>query len=135
MLNKIERDNHMANQSIARRQTTDIVLPQDTSQELIQHTQAQLDTVRSLVGMGIVEYDLMYSQLKAYVERGGRSWDHQKYILERAGALLSIHNIAVDTTIRRGISDTLDNRFIKEVEVTRIVEVPRQGILPRLLGR
>ena len=64
-----------------------------------------------------------------------RSWDHQKYIADRGAALLSIHNSAVDTIIRSGIRDTLDNRFVKEVEVTRIREIPQRGILPRLLGR
>jgi hypothetical protein len=57
----------MPNQSITPRQTTGIIPSQDSSRGLVQHTQAQLDTVRSLVGMGIVEDDLMYSQLKAYV--------------------------------------------------------------------
>jgi hypothetical protein len=75
------------------------------------------------------------SPIQAYVERGGRSPDHQRYIADRGAALLSTHNIAVDTIIRRAISDTLNNRFVKEVEVTRIKEVPQRGILPRLLGR
>jgi hypothetical protein len=86
-------------QPLAHRQTGDVVFPQDTAQELVQHAQAQVDTVRSLIGMGIVEYDLMYSQLKAYVERPGRSPDQQKYITGRAAALLNTHNIAVDTII------------------------------------
>jgi hypothetical protein len=128
-------------QSLVPRQTGDLMFPQDASQGLAQHTQAKLEAVRNLVGMGIREYDLMYGQMKAYVEGGGggggggRSPDHQRYIAERAASLLATHNIAVGTIIRGAISDTRDNRYVKEVSVPRIIEVPRQGILPRLFGR
>jgi hypothetical protein len=121
--------------ALARRQTGDLIFPQEATQEFVQHTQAKLDTVRSLVGMGITEYDLMYGQMKAYVEKGGRTPDHQKHIVERGAHLLNIHNVAVDTIIRGAISDTLDNRYVREVEVTRIREVPQRGIIPKLFGR
>jgi hypothetical protein len=127
----------MANQPLARRQTGDLVFPQDSSSGMEEHTQAQLDTVRNLVGMGITEYDLMYGQLQGYVEgRGaGRSPDHQKYIVERAASLLVTHNIAVDTIIRRAISQTIDTRYVREVEVQMVIEVQKPGIIPRLFGR
>jgi hypothetical protein len=115
------------------------MFPQDASQGLAQHTQAKLEAVRNLVGMGITEYDLMYGQMKAYVERGGggggRSPDHQKYIAERAASLLATHNIAVDTIIHGAISDVRDSRYVKEVSVPRIIEIPQRGIIPRLFGR
>jgi hypothetical protein len=85
--------------------------------------------------MGITEYDLMYGQMKAYVERGGRTPDHQKYLAERAASLLVTHNIAVDTIIRGAISDVRANRYVKEVSVPRIVEIPQRGIFPKLFGR
>jgi hypothetical protein len=122
-------------QPLARRQTGDLVFPQDSSSGMEQHTQAQLDTVHHLVGMGIVEYDRMYTDMQAYVQRPGRSADHQRYITDRAASLLTTYNIAVDTTIRRAINDTLDTRYVREVEVPRIIEVPQRGIIPRLFGR
>jgi hypothetical protein len=125
----------MPEQSIVQRQPAGVVLTPEMADELVQFTQEQLDTVRSLIGLGMVEYDRMYSNLKAYVERGGRSPDHQQYVVERAASLLQIHNIAVDTIVRKGIQDTLDNRYVREVEVSRIVEVPQRGWLPRLLGK
>jgi hypothetical protein len=123
--------------SLARRQTGDLVFPQDSSSGMVQHTQAKLETVRNLIGLGLTEYSLTYSQVKAFVEKSGQgqSPDFQKYMAERGAALLTIHNVAVDTTIRRAISQTLDTRYVREVEVPRIIEVPQRGIIPRLFGR
>jgi hypothetical protein len=100
-----------------------------------QHTQAQLDTVHNLAGMGIVEYDRMYTDMQAYVQRPGRSADHQRHITDRAASLLTTHNVAVDTIIRRTISQTIDTRYVREVEVQRVIEVQKPGIFPRLFGR
>jgi hypothetical protein len=122
-------------QPLSRRQTGDLVFPQDSSSGMEQHTQAQLDTVRRLADMGIVEYDRMYADMQGYVQRPGRSPDHQKYITERAASLLVTHNIAVDTIIRRAISQTIDTRYVQEVEVQKIIEVQKPGIIPRLFGR
>jgi hypothetical protein len=123
--------------SLARRQTGDIVFSQDASQGHIQHTQAQLEAVRNLVGMGLTEYSLTYSQVKAFVEKSGQgqSPDFQKYMAERGAALLTTHNMAVDTIIRRAISQTIDTRYVREVEVQRVIEVPQRGIIPRLFSR
>jgi hypothetical protein len=122
-------------QPLSRRQTGDLVSPQDSSSGMEQHTQAQLDTVHNLIGMGIVEYDRMYTDQQAYVQRPGRSPDHQRYITDRAASLLNTHNVAVDTIIRRAISQTIDTRYVREVEVPRIIEVQKPGIIPRLFGK
>jgi hypothetical protein len=124
-------------QPLARRQTGDLVYPQDSASGLIPHTQAQLETVRNLIGLGLTEYSLTYSQVKAFVEKSGQgqSPDFQKYMAEHGAALLTIHNVAVDTTIRRAISQTIDTRYVREVEVQRVIEVQKPGIIPRLFGK
>jgi hypothetical protein len=58
-------------QPLARRQTGDLVFPQDSASGMEQHTQAQLETVRNLIGLGLTEYSLTYSQVKAFVEKSG----------------------------------------------------------------
>jgi hypothetical protein len=45
-----------------------------------------------------------------------------------------LHEGAVDHVARRTYQDIIDNRP-KEVAVTRIIEVPKQGVIPPLFGR
>jgi hypothetical protein len=55
--------------------------------------------------------------------------------MEECGAmLLHLHNRAAERILGGAAGDILANKPAPEREVTRIIEVPRRGLFPRLFG-
>jgi hypothetical protein len=55
---------------------------------------------------------------------------------DRAGALLSLHDTAIDTLTRIAIREVMENRYQPEqIEVNRIIEVQKPGLFRQLFGR
>jgi hypothetical protein len=65
--------------------------------------------------------------------KGKRSDQHQRWLLSRMANALHTYEVAADAIQRRTIGEIITNRP-PEV-VTRIIEVLKKGILPRLFGK
>jgi hypothetical protein len=114
----------MPEQALSKRQTGEIVMPQQGSRGVVsRHTQSKLDEARSVIGAGVMAYDETYRQMEAYVQQGGRSMAHQKYLQERAGNLLVTHDMAVDNIVRKALEDIIAGRP-QVITRTRTVYVP-----------
>jgi len=59
---------------------------------------------------------------------------HQQYMEECGAMLLHLHNRAAERILGGAAGDILANKPAPEREVTRIIEVPRRGLFPRLFG-
>jgi len=122
-------------QPLARRQIAEIVKEQGAA-GLLQHMQIQAESIQAVLGIGLASHDAAYSLLDAILQKEGRSEEHQRFMQDRAGALLNLHDSAIDTLARTTIRDILDNRYQPEqIEVSRIVEVQKPGLIPRLFGK
>jgi hypothetical protein len=125
----------MPEQTIIPRQAADLVREQAAA-GLLQHMQAQAESIQAVLGIGLDSHDAAYSLLEAVLAKGGRSEEHQRHMQDRAGALLNLHDSAIDTLARITIRDIMENRYQPEqIEVSRIIEVQKPGRLSRLLGR
>jgi hypothetical protein len=124
----------MADQSISRKQPTDVVLQQGASGAVAQHTQSQLAQIRTITRIGLAEYDLTYHLLKAYVALGGRDAHHQKWLQDKEAHLLYGYERAHDVVVRMAWQDIVQNRP-EAIVRTVYVEQPRKPLLHRLSGR
>jgi hypothetical protein len=75
----------MANQSLARRQTSEVVVQQHTPGQITQRVQGQLDEVQGVLVTAAESYHQTRGKLEAIAARGGRSPGHQRYAEERIG--------------------------------------------------
>jgi hypothetical protein len=75
----------------------------------------------------------LYGEVEGLMAQGNRLDQHQKWLLSRTAHALHTYEVAADAIQRRAIGDIIANRP-PEV-VTRIIEVPQKGVLPRLFGR
>jgi hypothetical protein len=108
-------------------------MPQGSPGAPEQLTEAQLRAIGRVTVTTIVEMSKLYGQVEALMEQGNRSDQHQKWLLTRTANAMHTYEVAADAIQRRSIGDIIANRP-PEV-VTRIIEVPQKGILPRLFGR
>jgi hypothetical protein len=106
----------MANQSLARRQTSEVVVQQHIPGSVVERTQTQLQEVQGVILTAAVEYDTTRHELEAIVGRGGRSPGHQ-----RTGALVGIYDSAVQNVVRQAVHDIITER---PTEIVRTVSVP-----------
>jgi hypothetical protein len=124
----------MANQSLARRQSTEVVVQQHTSGQVVQRTQGQLQEIRGVITTAVVEYDRTRYEVEAVVNRGGRSQGHQRYVEDRAASLMYIYDGAVNAVVKNAV-----NTIIREgpTEIVRTVYVPepRKSLFQALTGR
>jgi hypothetical protein len=126
----------MPEQAITKRQTGEVVVTQQAIGGVVsRHTQAKLAEARSVIGAGAMAYDETYRQVEAYVGQGGRSPGHQKYLQERTGYLMVIHDLAVDKIVRRALDDIIAERP-QVITRTRTVYVPepRKSLFGFLTG-
>jgi hypothetical protein len=126
----------MPEQTLTKRQTGEIVAPNQGNRGVVpRHTQAKLAEVRSVIAAGVMAYDETYRQVEAYVDQGGRSPGHQKYIQERTSYLLVNHDLAVDKIVRRALEDIIAER-LQVITRTRTVYVPepRKSLFGFLTG-
>jgi hypothetical protein len=125
---------HMANQSLARRQSTEVVVQQHTPGKIVARTQSQLQELRSVAVTTAVEYDKTRYELEAIVTRPGRSPGHQRYMEERTAYLQSIYDGAVQQVVTRAVRDII-NEAPTEIVRTVYVPEPRKSLFQALTGR
>jgi hypothetical protein len=123
----------MPDQSIVPRPPTGQLMPQGSPGSPEQLTEEQLKAIGRVTVTTIVEMSKLYGHVEALMVQGNRSEQHQKWLLSRTANALHTYEIAADGIQRRAIGDIIANRP-PEV-VTRIIEVPPKGILPRLFGK
>jgi hypothetical protein len=100
-------------QPLARRQVADIVKEQGAA-GLLQHMQAQAESIQAVLGIGLESHDSAYSLLEATLQKGGRSEEHQRFMQDRGGAMINLHDSAIDTLVRITIRDIMENRYQPE---------------------
>jgi uncharacterized protein Yka (UPF0111/DUF47 family) len=123
----------MPDQSLNRRQVTGDLMPQGSPGAPEQLTEDQLRAIGRVTVTTIVEMSTLYGQVEKLMEQGNRSDQHQRWLLPRAANALHTYEVAADAIQRRAIGEIISNKP-PEV-VTRIIEVPQKGILPRLFGK
>jgi hypothetical protein len=123
----------MPDQQLIRRQATGELIPQARPGSPEQLTEDQLRAAGRVTMTTIVEMSTLYGHVEAYMVQGKRSDQHQSQLLSRAANALRNYDVAADAIQPRAIGEIIANRP-PEV-VTRIVEVQKKGILPRLLGK
>jgi hypothetical protein len=125
---------HMANQSLARRQTSEVVVNHHTPGHVVQRTQRQLQEIGGVITTAVVEYDRTRYEVEGIVSKSGRSQGHQRYVEERAASLMCIYDSAVNTVVKNAV-----NTIIQEgpTEIVRTVYVPepRKSLFQQLTGR
>jgi hypothetical protein len=112
---------HMANQSITRRQSTEVVVQQHTPGQVVQRTYEKAQEIRGVVTTAAEVYDETRRDLEANVGRGGRSAGHQRYVEERVAYLQCVFDGAMDTLVKDGIRGILNEG---PTEIVRTVSVP-----------
>jgi uncharacterized protein Yka (UPF0111/DUF47 family) len=123
----------MPDQSLNRRQADVHLVPQASPGAPEQLTEEQLRAIGGVTVMTIVEMSTLYGQVEAIMEQGKRSDQHQRWLLSRTANAMRNYEVGADAIQRRAIADIIANRP-PEV-VTRIIEVPKKGVLPRLFGK
>ena len=123
----------MPDQSITRRRTTgDIVLP-GTNGFQVELTEDQLRQMVAVTKTLIVETDRLNTDVEAFVLKSGRSAANQKNIEEFSALVVNNFQRAAVGVQAQAFVAIMDKQ--PREQVTRIIEVPRQGLLPRLFGR
>jgi hypothetical protein len=123
----------MADQSITRRHTPgDIVLP-GTSGFQVELTEAQIRQMAAVTKTLIVETDGLNRDVEAFVLKPGSSVTTQKSIEEFAAAVVNNFERAAVGVQAQAFVAIMDKQ--PREQVTRIIEVPQRGLLPRLFGR
>src|SRR5918999_147862 len=122
-------DVHMANQPVARRQPTgDIVVP-GTSAFQVELTAAQISQMAAVTKTLIRETDGLNRDVEAFVTKPGRSVANQQNIAEVSALLVNNFQRAAVGVQAQAFAAIMDNR--PKEQVTRIIEVPQRGLLPR----
>jgi hypothetical protein len=114
-------------QPLARRQLTGDLVPQGSPGSPEQLTEAQFKAI------GRVTVMTMYGHVEKLMGQVHHSDEFQRRFLSRTANAIHNYDAAVDAIQRRAISEIIANKP-PEV-VTRIIEVPQKGIVPRLFGK
>ena len=123
----------MSDQSHIRRQSTGDLMPQGNPGSIEQLTEAQFQAVGRVTVMTIVEQSTLYGQVEKLMAQVNHSDEFQRRFLSRTANALQTYDVAVDAIQRRAIAEIIANR--QPEVVTRIIEVPKKGVLPRLFGK
>jgi hypothetical protein len=124
----------MANQSLARRQTSEVVVQQHTPGQIAQRVQAQSQEIRDVISTAALAYDETYRDLEAIAARGGRSPGHQRYVEERLGYLAHVYDGAMQTVVHTAVRDII-LEAPTEIVRTIYVQEPRRSWYQALTGR
>jgi hypothetical protein len=123
----------MPDQQLTRRHVTgDIVLPGTTGYQ-VELTEAQIRQMAAVTRTLIVETDRLNTDVEAFVLKPGRSLANQQNIEEFAAVLVNNFQRAAVGVQAQAFSAIMDKQ--PREQVTRIIEVPQRGLLPRLFGR
>jgi hypothetical protein len=90
----------MANQSLSRRQTSDVVVQQHTPGSLVQRTEAKLQVARSVVVTAAQVHDEVHRDLEAIARQSGRSPSHQRYMEQKLAYLRGTFDYAAQVVVR-----------------------------------
>jgi hypothetical protein len=123
----------MPDQSHSRRQSTGDLMPQVRPGGPEQLTEEQLRAIGSVTVTTIVEMSTLYGKVEAIMGQVHHSDELQRRFLSRTANAIHNYDVAVDAVQRRAISEIIANKP-SEV-VTRIIEVPKKGVLPRLFSK
>jgi uncharacterized protein Yka (UPF0111/DUF47 family) len=123
----------MPDQSLIRRPADAHIVPQARPGSPEQLTEEQLQAIGRVTVTTIVEMSTLYGQVETLMEQGKRSDQHQRWLLSRTANAMRNYEVAADGIQRRAIGEIIANRPLEVV--TRIIEVQKKGILPRLLGK
>ena len=124
----------MANQSVVHSQFTGDIVPQGTPGSPVQLTESHIRQMAQVTQTILVETDLLHNQVEAAVTKPGRSAANQQSI-EGFAALLTNNFDRAALAVQAQAFQRIVANLPQQVAVTRIVEVPQKGVLPRLLGR
>jgi hypothetical protein len=122
----------MPDQPITRHTTGDIVLPGTTGYQ-VELTEAQLRQMAAVTKTLIVETDGLNRDVESFVLKPGRSVTNQKSIEEFSALLVTNFQRAAVSVQAQAFVAIMDKQ--PREQVTRIIEVPQRGVLPRLFGR
>jgi hypothetical protein len=117
--------------SLARRQAADVVVQQAPPGTVARHAQQQLEEAFAVGAISLAEYDRIYAYVKAIVEKGGRSPDHQNWFVGKAAHVLSGYEATHNRIIHDAWTDIIQNRP-QEIVTTIYQDKP---FLKRLTGR
>jgi hypothetical protein len=123
----------MPDQSLSRRQSTGDLMPQGIPGSIEQLTEEQFRAAGRVTVMTIVEQSTLYGQVEKLMAQVHHSDELQRRFLSRTANAIHTYDVAVDAIQRKAIGEIIATKP-PEV-VTRIIEVPQKGILPRLLGK
>ena len=126
----------MPDQPFTNRTAAEVVVEQGTPGSVVQQlTEAKLAQLRALKRLGLVEYDLMYYQVTAYLALPGRSPTHQRRMEDLGGHLMNGYDVAFDRVLRDAEQDILNNRPEVVVRtVTKYTDPPRKPFVQRVFG-
>jgi hypothetical protein len=124
----------MPNHSLARRQTSEVVVQQHTPGQIVARTQAKAQEIRGVVTTAAQVYDETRRDLEAIVTRGGRSAGHQRYVEERTAYLQYVFDGGMDTLVKGAIRDILTEGPTEIVRTVYVTE-PRKPWYQALSGR
>jgi hypothetical protein len=123
----------MPDQSLSRRTLTgDIVVPGTTGFQ-VELTEEQLRQMAAVTTTLIVETDGLNRDVEAFVLKPGRSAANQQNIAEFSALAVSNFQRAAIGVQAQAFAAIMDKQ--PREQVTRIIEVPQRGLLPRLFGR
>jgi hypothetical protein len=123
----------MPDQQLTRRHTPgDIVLPGTTGYQ-VELTEDQLRQMATVTKTIIVETDGLNRDVEAFVLKPGRSTANQQNIAEFSALAVSNFQRAAIGVQAQAFVAIMDKQ--PREQVTRIIEVPQRGLLPRLFSR
>jgi hypothetical protein len=124
----------MPNQSIARRQTSEVVVQQHTPGQIVERTRAKAQEIQGVVTTGAQVYDETRRDLEAIVTRGGRSARHQRYVEERIAYMQTVFDDGMRTLVTGAVRDILTEGPTETVRTIYVPE-PRKSLFQALTGR
>jgi hypothetical protein len=123
----------MANQSVVHSQSTGDLMPQGSPGSIEQLTEEQFRAIARVTVMTIVETSTLYGHVEKLMGQVHHSDELQRRFMSRTANAMHNYDVAVDAIQRRAIGEIIANK--PPAVVTRIIEVPQKGVLPKLFGR
>ena len=124
----------MANQSITRRQTSEVVVQQHTPGQVVRRTQAKAQEIKGVVTTAAEVYGETRAELSAIVGRPGRPPGDQRYVEERTAYVQSVFDDGMRTLVTNAVRDIL-HEGPTEIVRTVYVPEPRKPWYQALSGR
>ena len=108
-------------------------MPQGSPGSIEQLTEEQFRAIARVTVMTIVETSTLYGHVEKLMGQVHHSDELQRRFMSRTANAMHNYDVAVDAIQRRAIGEIIANK--PPAVVTRIIEVPQKGVLPKLFGR